>query len=147
MIKQVTLTTLLLAAPANTNASDYTRYRAEVVRTVDGDTVDLSLYLGLDVTKLERVRLLCVDTPETHGAKAKKERAAGLVAQLFADEWFRTHQRLIVRVRSDNDRDVYGRLLITLFGEGDAVSLNEALLNAKMGVLLMCKSIADLDAA
>jgi micrococcal nuclease len=37
----------------------------EVVRVVDGDTVDILIDLGFDLTKKERVRLAGIDTPES----------------------------------------------------------------------------------
>ena len=37
----------------------------EVVKVVDGDTIDIIIDLGFDLTKKERVRLAGIDTPET----------------------------------------------------------------------------------
>lgn len=43
------------------------RYRAKVLRIVDGDTIDLDIDLGFDVHKRVRIRLAGVDTNETYG--------------------------------------------------------------------------------
>ena len=37
----------------------------EVVKVVDGDTVDIIIDLGFDLTKKERVRLAGIDAPES----------------------------------------------------------------------------------
>ena len=36
----------------------------EVIKVVDGDTIDILIDLGFDLTKKERVRLAGIDTPE-----------------------------------------------------------------------------------
>ena len=37
----------------------------EVVKVVDGDTIDVLIDLGFDLTKKERIRLAGIDTPES----------------------------------------------------------------------------------
>ena len=37
----------------------------EVVKVVDGDTIDVVIDLGFDLFKKERVRLAGIDTPES----------------------------------------------------------------------------------
>ena len=37
----------------------------QVVKVVDGDTIDIIIDLGFDLTKKERVRLAGIDTPES----------------------------------------------------------------------------------
>lgn len=53
------------------------RYRVlDVLRVVDGDTVDLRIDLGFHVVISERFRLAGVDTPELVGADRSKALAA-----------------------------------------------------------------------
>ena len=56
-------------------------YNAELVKVVDGDTVDVTLDLGFDV-KLhkQRCRLAGIDTPESR-TRNLKEKALGLKAK------------------------------------------------------------------
>ena len=42
----------------------YTYFVKSVDRVVDGDTIDISIDLGFDLTKKERVRLAGIDTTE-----------------------------------------------------------------------------------
>ncbi len=52
----------------------YTYFVKSVDRIVDGDTIDISIDLGFDLTKKERVRLAGIDTPETRTKESKRKR-------------------------------------------------------------------------
>jgi micrococcal nuclease len=40
------------------------QYKAKVLNVVDGDTIDVSVDLGLQIHTLQRIRLYGIDTPE-----------------------------------------------------------------------------------
>ena len=67
------------------------RYRAKLVRVVDGDTIDLDIDLGFYIRITERVRLEGVNTPEIFRVKKESDEykrgiaAAEFVARRFAD--------------------------------------------------------------
>jgi len=89
-----------------------TVFDATVVETIDGDTVDVRLRDG----RVERVRILGADTPET------KDRRKPV--QCFGPEASaHTHERLAgrrVRLETDTEaRDKYGRLLAYVYVDGD----------------------------
>jgi micrococcal nuclease len=94
---------------------------AGVVRTVvDGDTIRVRLSAGD-----ERVRLLGIDTPETHGA-------GGLVECYGAEATTRARQLLpagttVRLVRDREARDRYGRLLAYVYRADDGLFVNLAL--------------------
>ena len=102
-------------------------YPVEVVRVVDGDTVDVRVDLGLEAFRLERIRLYGVNTPEPYG----ETRAAGLAAA----EWLRDRLdcvEVLLETRRD-DVDKYGRRLGTFWAvqpDGSAVNLNRGLIEA-----------------
>ena len=48
----------------------------EVVKVVDGDTIDVVIDLGFDLTKKERIRLAGIDTPESR-TRDLEEKAMG----------------------------------------------------------------------
>lgn len=52
-------------------------YKALVKRVIDGDTYDVEIDLGFDVRIGERIRLLGIDTPETHRPKTISEMVLG----------------------------------------------------------------------
>ena len=57
-------------------------YSCKVKRVVDGDTVDVVLDLGFDVSYSCRVRLYGIDTPESR-TRNKDEKARGKWLQRF----------------------------------------------------------------
>lgn len=60
------------------------RYRAELDRIIDGDTIDFRIDLGFGHSvKPLRVRLAGINTPEIRGY----EREAGLAAKAFVEQW------------------------------------------------------------
>ena len=56
----------------------------EITRVVDGDTIDVTIDLGFDLYKKERVRVAGVDTPEKR-TRNLEEKALGI----DATEWLK----------------------------------------------------------
>lgn len=72
-----------LASAAETLSGPYT---AEVVRVVDGDTVELRVRVWLGLDQTIRVRLRGIDAPEMHGpCRAAAEVARDALARLLGD--------------------------------------------------------------
>ena len=103
----------------------------EIDRGVDGDTIDVTIDLGFDLYKKERVRVAGVDTPEKR-TRDLEEKELGL----HATNWIK--EKLEGAVAGDDDLVIrtelvggvgkYGRLLGWLYiGDGD-VSLNEQMI-------------------
>lgn len=93
------------AAPLSiTQDGEYLVYPAEVLRVVDGDTVDLKFYIWVDIVKEARVRLLGIDAPEVRG----EEREAGLATTAYLRTRVTNRQ---VYLKTDGKPDKYGRLL------------------------------------
>lgn len=93
---------------------------ATVVRVVDGDT--LRVRLG---SAEERVRLIGIDTPETHGAGGLRECfGAEATSRLSALLPPGTPVRL---VRDVEARDRYGRLLAYVYRRSDGLFVNLAM--------------------
>lgn len=101
-------------------------YRAEVVRWVDGDTVDLMVDLGFTVLMVTRFRLLGVNTPETN---RKASREAGKAATAFVESLAPVGSTVLVQSHKTGK---FGRWLATVYpmgGEGNPLeSVNDALL-------------------
>lgn len=109
----------------------YTYRVAEVVRVVDGDTVDLRVDLGFHVELLERFRLAGIDTPELVGA----ERRRGLEAAAWLDATLRAASPGALWVESDK-LDSFRRWLGTLWlmEPGGPLNVNQALIEAGLAV-------------
>lgn len=90
-------------------------YRAQLIRVVDGDTLDLEVDLGFGIAKADRFRLAGINAPEVRGAdKARGELATMCLRDLLenaADGW--------VTVRTTKDkREKYGRYLAQVLVTG-----------------------------
>ena len=101
-------------------------------KVVDGDTIDVTIDLGFDLYKKERVRVAGVDTPEKR-TRNLEEKALGL----DATAWIKNKLEgavdgdddLIIRTELDGGVGKYGRLLGWLYiGDAD-VSLNEQMID------------------
>jgi len=57
-------------------------YKVEILRIVDGDTVDVRIDLGFNVWHKCRVRLVGINAPESR-TRDKEEKARGLAAKAF----------------------------------------------------------------
>ena len=80
---------------------------SEVVKVVDGDTIDVILDLGFGLFKKERVRVAGIDTPEKR-TRDKREKQLGYDATHFAEVWFAEAGDLTVKTSKDGK---YGRML------------------------------------
>lgn len=70
-------------------------YAVEILRVVDGDTVDCRIALGFGLTSTLRFRVAGVDTPEVYGRLAQ---ASGDAAREFTARWLaERYGRLRVR--------------------------------------------------
>tara|TARA_R100001443_G_scaffold117413_1_gene142310 strand:+ start:1279 stop:1668 length:390 start_codon:yes stop_codon:yes gene_type:complete len=79
----------------------------QIVKVVDGDTVDIIIDLGFDLSKKERVRLAGIDTPESR-TRDLEEKKLGLEAKEFLERRLMECAKLIVKTEKDGK---YGRML------------------------------------
>lgn len=83
--------------------NDLYRYRAEVLRVVDGDTFEALIDVGFGMKMQSSVRILGIDAPELKGdTKAAGEVSKEALARLLADR--------SVRIRTEKP-DSFGRAL------------------------------------
>mgnify|MGYP003323607379 FL=1 len=103
----------------------------EINRVVDGDTIDVTIDLGFDLYKKERVRVAGIDTPEKR-TRDLEEKALGIDATNYLkkklEDTIAGDDELTIRTELKGGMGKYGRLLGWLYvGEGD-VSLNEQMI-------------------
>ena len=103
----------------------------EINRVVDGDTIDVTIDLGFDLYKKERVRIAGVDTPEKR-TRDLDEKALGLDATNWMKEKLEDaingESELTIRTELKGGMGKYGRLLGWLYVGDDDVSLNEQMI-------------------
>ena len=103
----------------------------KINRVVDGDTIDVTLDLGFNLTKKERVRIAGVDTPEKR-TRNLEEKALGIDATNWMKEklteTIKGEDELTIRTELVGGVGKYGRLLGWRYvGEAD-ISLNEQMI-------------------
>ena len=98
-------------------------YACTVDRVVDGDTVDVVLDLGFDVSFFSRVRLYGIDTPESR-TRDKDEKARGLISKKFLQEAL-ADQEVVIKTKLKDSRGKYGRVLGELWV--DEVNINQTI--------------------
>ena len=103
----------------------------EINRVLDGDTIDVTIDLGFDLFKKERVRVAGVDTPEKR-TRDLEEKELGIDATNWLKEKLEGalagEDQLTIRTELVGGVGKYGRLLGWLYiGDGD-VSLNEQMI-------------------
>ena len=105
----------------------------KINRVVDGDTIDVTIDLGFDLHKKERVRVAGVDTPEKR-TRNLEEKALGVDATSWLksklEETIKGDEELIVRTELKGGVGKYGRLLGWLYVGDSNISLNEQRITA-----------------
>ncbi|MDA7653699.1 thermonuclease family protein [Verrucomicrobia bacterium] len=102
-------------------------YRAELVRVIDGDTVDLIIDCGFSIFTHQRVRLYGINTPETR-TRDKEEKVKGLAAKARLEELLQSTDNILITTKLDK-KGKYGRLLGTLWDENKENNFNQMLLS------------------
>jgi len=103
-----------------------------VDKVLDGDTIDVTIDLGFDLYKKERVRIAGVDTPEKR-TRDLEEKALGIDATNWMkgklEDTINGEDELIIRTELKGGMGKYGRLLGWLYVGDDVVSLNEQMIS------------------
>lgn len=97
-------------------------YRAEVLRVVDGDTVDLLVELGFYCGFQNRFRLAGIDAPEKNSADPG-ERAAAIKAADVLSSWLPRGEKVLIKTEMDRT-EKYGRYLVWVFPESEAATIS-----------------------
>ena len=99
---------------------------------LDGDTIDVTIDLGFDLYKKERVRVAGVDTPEKR-TRDLEEKALGIDATNWLKEKLEGaisgDDELAVRTELVGGMGKYGRLLGWLYIGDAELSLNEQMID------------------
>ena len=103
----------------------------EIVKVLDGDTIDVIIDLGFDLYKKERVRIAGVDTPEKR-TRDLEEKALGEDATNWLKEQLdgaiSGEDDLVIRTELVGGMGKYGRLLGWLYIGDETESINERMI-------------------
>lgn len=93
----------------------------EIIKIVDGDTLDVLIDLGFGVTIKQRVRLYGIDAPESITSDGK-EKKIGLESKEYLRNWLSEKEDLIIKTLKD---DKYGRILAKITSRDNNSCVND----------------------
>lgn len=99
----------------------------QVHKVVDGDTIDVDIDLGFDVSLAKRVRLAGVDTPESR-TKDEVEKKLGLESKDWLKNRLQFAKNIIIKTELPDSTEKYGRILGWLYINDETSSLNEQMI-------------------
>jgi micrococcal nuclease len=103
-------------------------YRVKkVLAVIDGDTIDVDIDLGFNVSYTQRVRLAGIDTPESR-TKDLKEKALGLEVKDYLKKQLKDALTVTIKTEKPDSSEKYGRILGWLYINEDTKSLNELMI-------------------
>ena len=104
-------------------------YRVKkVLKIVDGDTIDVDIDLGFNVSFTQRVRLAGIDTPESRTTDLK-EKALGLEVKEYLKHLLENAEDIVIQTEKPDSSEKYGRILGWLFINDEDTSLNEKMIS------------------
>jgi micrococcal nuclease len=103
-------------------------YVKKVTKIVDGDTIDVDIDLGFDISFSSRVRLAGIDTPESR-TKDKAEKELGLQSKEYLAKHLKDAKSVVIKTEKINSTEKFGRVLGWVYINGDTVSLNDMMIN------------------
>lgn len=81
----------------------------ELIKVVDGDTIDVIIDLGFDILHKARVRLYGIDTPESR-TRDLTEKKFGLLSKSYLTKKL-TNKDLVLRTHKEDAKGKFGRIL------------------------------------
>jgi len=103
-------------------------YVKKVSKVVDGDTIDVDIDLGFDISFSSRVRLAGIDTPESRTTD-KMEKALGLECKEYLKKAIDSSKSVVIKTEKMDSSEKYGRILGWVFLDGSEVSINQKMIN------------------
>lgn len=103
-------------------------YRVKkVTGVVDGDTIDVDIDLGFNISYSQRVRLAGIDTPESRTTD-KFEKSLGLESKEYLKTKLKDAKDIVIKTQKPDSSEKYGRILGWLYVDGAEISINEQMI-------------------
>jgi micrococcal nuclease len=99
----------------------------KVLKVVDGDTIDVDIDLGFNISYYQRVRLAGIDTPESRTTD-KEEKILGLEVKDRVKHLIDNAKTVVIKTEKPDSSEKYGRILGWLYLDGAETSVNHALI-------------------
>lgn len=96
---------------------DYVR-KGEIIRVIDGDTVEVRVELGCDIGITMKARMAGINAPEVRSPAGKQSKA-----------WLSHHLQpglpVMIKTTKGDEKEKYGRYLVTVFDAAGKINYNE----------------------
>lgn len=103
-------------------------YRVKkLIGVVDGDTIDVDIDLGFDISLMKRVRMAGIDTPESRTSD-KFEKSLGLESKEYLKKNIKDAKNIVIKTELPDSSEKYGRILGWVYIDGEAKSINEKMI-------------------
>ena len=103
-------------------------YVKKVTNVVDGDTIDVDIDLGFDISFSSRVRLAGIDTPESRTSD-KAEKILGLESKEYLKSKIKDAKSVVIKTEKMDSSEKYGRILGWVYLDGSSLSINEQMIS------------------
>jgi micrococcal nuclease len=105
----------------------YTYRVKQLLKVLDGDTIDVEIDLGFDISVTKRVRLAGIDTPESR-TRDLMEKAFGLESKARLKQILESAKTIVIKTEKPDSTEKFGRVLGWLHIDSEKLSVNEALI-------------------
>jgi micrococcal nuclease len=105
----------------------YTYKVKQLLKVLDGDTIDVQIDLGFDISVTKRVRLAGIDTPESR-TRDVMEKAFGLESKARLKQILESAETIVIKTEKPDSTEKFGRVLGWLHVDSEKLSVNEALI-------------------
>jgi len=103
-------------------------YVKKVSKIVDGDTIDVDIDLGFDISFSSRVRLAGIDTPESRTTD-KMEKFLGIESKDYLKKAIDGCKTVVIKTEKMDSSEKYGRILGWVFLDGSEISINQKMID------------------
>lgn len=104
------------------------QYRAKILNIIDGDTLKVELSLGFNIYHKVSLRLTDINAPEVRTLNEEVKKYGFRAKQKLEEYVNGGDGNLIVSTLKPDSRDVYGRVLGSLYKEGQNLTASEYML-------------------
>jgi micrococcal nuclease len=103
-------------------------YRVKkLMNVIDGDTIDVDIDLGFDISLARRVRMAGIDTPESRTTD-KAEKVLGLESKEYLKKMMKDAKTIVIKTQLPDSSEKYGRILGWVYIDGATKSINEQMI-------------------
>jgi micrococcal nuclease len=99
----------------------------QITKIVDGDTIDVDIDLGFNISYSQRLRLAGIDTPESRTTD-KLEKTLGLESKEYLKYKLKDAKDVVVKTEKPDSSEKYGRILGWVYLDGSTKSINEQMI-------------------